>query len=56
MVKIHNPKKPSKKSGYELAPGCDTKVKGLLISNQNDFPVYIDKFMGKKPKKKKLKK
>lgn len=58
MVKIHKLKQPNKHSGYKLAPGKTTNVRGLVIVNKNSFDVYVDKFTRKpwKPKKKVSKK
>lgn len=57
MVKIHQLKQPNKLSGYKLGPGKTTEVRGMVITNKNDFMVHVDKFTRKpwKPKKKKLK-
>lgn len=57
MVKIHRLKQPNKHSGYPLAPGKTTEVRGMLITNKNLFTVHVDKFtrkVVKKPKKKKV--
>lgn len=50
MIKIQKLTKPSKRSGHELKPGSSTKVRGVMIVNQNSFPIYIDKFTKKKKK------
>lgn len=51
MIKIQKLKRANKRSGFELAPGCNTKVKGILISNENSFTIYVDKFSCKRKKK-----
>ena len=53
MVKIHKLKQPNKRSGYKLEPGQTTTVKGLVVVNNNSYPVFVDKFVRKpwKPKK-----
>lgn len=55
MIKIHKLKQPNKHSGYPLGPGQTTEVRGMQITNMNDFLVHVDKFTRKpwKPKKKK---
>lgn len=55
MVRIQKLKQPNKHSGYELAPGKTTTVRGFVIVNKNNFSVFVDKFTRKpwKPKKKK---
>lgn len=56
VLKVQKLIKPSKKSGFELKPGAKTEMKGLLVVNQNDFSVWVDKFTSpKKRKKKKVK-
>ena len=50
MLMIKKLKKPSKRSGYLLAPGMTTEVRGLTIVNRNSFSVYVDKFTQKKRK------
>jgi hypothetical protein len=52
MLKIQRLKKPSKKSGFELAPGETSEIRGLTIVNRNKFSVYVDKWTRKKVKKK----
>lgn len=44
MINIRRLKRPTKKSGIRLPPGYDTTIKGVLISNKNDFSIWIDKF------------
>lgn len=53
MVKIHRLKQPNKLSGYVLTPGKTTEVRGMVITNKNNFDVHVDKFTRKpwKPKK-----
>ena len=53
MIAIKKLKRPVKKSGYKLAPGATTEVRGMTIVNRNAFPVYIDKFTA--PRVKRLK-
>ena len=54
MIKVHKPKRPTKKSGFELKQGAKTTVRGVTIINQNSFSVYVDKFTPRvrKPAKK----
>lgn len=47
MLKIQKLVKPNKRSGYELAPGKTTKVRGFTIVNTNSFTVWVDKFTRK---------
>ena len=47
MVKIHKLKQPNKHSGYPLAAGKTTEVKGIVITNKNNFTVHVDKFSRK---------
>ena len=59
MIRIQKLKRPNKKSGYALAPGETTEVRGMTITNsKNKFPVHVDKYTRKpwKPKKKKASK
>ena len=51
MIRIQKLKRPTKRSGYELKPGDSTKVRGMVIVNNNKFSVYVDKFT-RKPRKK----
>lgn len=44
MIRVKKLTKPGKKSGYALAPGETTEVRGLTIVNRNKFVVYVDKF------------
>ena len=44
MIRIQKLQRPTKRSGHKLAPGNSTKVKGVMIVNQNAFPVWVDKF------------
>ncbi len=53
MLKIQRLKRPTKKSGYKLAPNGTTEVRGLTVVNRNKFPVWVDKFTLKKRKAKK---
>lgn len=53
MVKIHRLKRPMKTSGFKLEAGKKTTVRNVTIVNQNSFPVWVDKFTRKPPKKKK---
>ncbi len=48
MLRIHRPKRMTKRSGYELTPGNTTEVRGLTITNTNKFSVYVDKFTAKR--------
>lgn len=50
MLKIQRLKRPTKKSGYALAPGETTEVRGLTIVNRNAFVVHVDKFTNRKRK------
>jgi hypothetical protein len=55
MVKIHKLKCPNKRSGTPLLPGKTTDVRGMVITNKNNYTVYVDKFTRKpwsRPKKK----
>ena len=45
MLMIKKLKRPGKRSGYLLAPGKTTEVRGLTIINRNSFDVYVDKFI-----------
>ena len=47
MVKIHKLKQPNKHSGYPLGPGETTEVRGMVITNKNNFTVHVDKFTRK---------
>lgn len=55
MIKIHRPKKASKRSGFELMAGDTTTLRGVTIVNHNAFSLFIDKFTPKKKKTKKIK-
>lgn len=48
MINVKKLKRPTKKSGYPLAPGKATYVRGLRIVNQNSFTVYVDKYTPKR--------
>lgn len=48
MLRIQKLKRPTKRSGYALAPGKTTKVRGLIITNNMSVTVYVDKFTRKK--------
>ena len=50
MISVQKLKKPTKRSGFELASGETTEVRGLTIVNRNSFSVYIDKWSRKKKK------
>lgn len=50
MVKIQKLKRVTKRSGYELASGETTEVRGLTITNTNKYSVFVDKFTKKKKK------
>lgn len=55
MLRIQKLKRPNKRSGHKLACRATTTVRGLVITNKNSFPVWVDKFTRKpekKPKKK----
>ena len=52
MINIKKLSRPTKHSGYELSPGDETSVRGLLIVNKNKFSVFIDKWSPKKKRKK----
>lgn len=51
MIKIQKLKEPKKTSGTKLLPGKLFKVAGVEIKNKNTFPIYVDTFKRKKPKK-----
>lgn len=53
MVKLHKLKQPNKRSGYPLESGKTTEIRGFVITNKNNFTVYVDKFTRKPIKKKK---
>jgi len=53
MINIRILKRPTKRSGNPLAPGDNTKVRGIVITNTTARTVYVDKFTPKKPRKKK---
>lgn len=55
MLRIQKLSRPNKRSGNKLEAGFTTKVKGLVVTNQNSYPVYVDKFSAKKKSKKKKK-
>lgn len=44
MLMIKKLKRPLRKSGYPLASGETTEVRGLTITNTNKFTIYIDKW------------
>jgi hypothetical protein len=52
VIKVTKLGRPTKRSGYELAAGQTTTVRGLVLTNKNNFSVYVDKFTLKKRKKK----
>lgn len=56
MVRIQRLRRPNKRSGYLLAPGKNTKVRGLYIVNQNKFPIFVDKYTRSPVKKSRRKK
>lgn len=51
MLKIQKLSRPNKRSGYKLKPGDTTEVRGLTITNVNNFAVHVDKWTRKKKKK-----
>lgn len=55
MVLIQKLGRPNKHSGWPLAPGKTTVVRGLTIVNGNKHTVFVDKYTRKKAKKKKKK-
>lgn len=55
MVKIHRLVRPNKHSGFLLKPGATTTVKNFVITNKNNFAVFVDKFTRKKWNPKKVK-
>ena len=48
MVRIQRLARPNKHSGYKLEKGAKTKVRGVVIVNTNEFPIFIDKYTRKK--------
>jgi hypothetical protein len=55
MLKIHRLKQPNRHSGHPLDPGKTTEVRGMVITNKNDYTVHVDKFT-RKPYRKPAKK
>lgn len=53
MIFIKKLDRPTKRSGYLLAVGKTTTVRGLVITNNSKNPVYVDKFCGYGKKEKK---
>lgn len=47
MIKIHRLKQPNKNSGYKLEPNKTVEMRGMTITNNNKFDVYLDKFIRK---------
>lgn len=47
MIKIHRLKQPNMHSGTPLDPGKTMELRGMLITNKNDFQVHVDKFTRK---------
>lgn len=50
MLKIQKLIRPTKRSGNKIMPGERTKQRGVLIVNQNSYPIFVDKFTTKKAK------
>lgn len=44
MLNIKKLKRPNKRSGHKLKPGARTFVRGIIIVNQNEFPVWVDRY------------
>lgn len=44
MIRVHKPKRPTKRSGHALEPGKSTKVKGITITNTTSQVVYVDRY------------
>jgi hypothetical protein len=44
VVKILKLSRPNKRSGFELASGETTEIRGVTIVNRNKFSIFIDKF------------
>ena len=55
MIRVQKLDRPNKLSGYALAPGETTEVRGLTIVNRNKHTVYVDKYTRKKTWRKKKK-
>lgn len=51
MIAIKKLEKPSKRSGFALAPDETTEIKGCTIVNRNRFTVWVDKFTQPRRKK-----
>lgn len=47
MIKVHKLKQPNKHSGAALEPGMTIEIRGLSVTNKNNFIVYVDKFARK---------
>jgi len=47
MVRLQKLTRPNKRSGFKLEPKKTTTVKGLVITNNNSYPIYVDKFSRK---------
>lgn len=54
MIQVKTLGRPTKRSGYALAPGKTTKVGGLTITNTSSKTVHIDR-RTEKPRKAKRK-
>lgn len=44
MLNVRKLKRPQKRSGFKLAPGKKTTVRGLEIKNVSAVDVYVDRF------------
>lgn len=53
MIRIQRLNRATRRSGHELKPLATTKMKGMTITNTNNFSVYVDKFQRKPARKKK---
>ena len=49
MIKIQKLKEPKKTSGQKLEFGHSCHIGGLVIRNNNEFPVYVNLYRRKKP-------